>query len=168
MGTGTPLPLSPYEMQLARDSIQHEFQNLTAAFQVTSWPNQNYNCIAWAADDFTQWWWPDADGESFWPAGVPRLERLDAFITAFETIGYEPCATHEIEPGYEKVAIYTLGDSPKHMAKQLPSGAWSSKLGEWWDIGHNLLEEVRVAHYGSPRQILRRRTLSLATIPTHT
>ena len=29
------------------------------AYQVTSPRNEAYNCIAWAAGDTTDWWWPD-------------------------------------------------------------------------------------------------------------
>lgn len=30
-------------------------------FAETSSPTTDYNCIAWAAGDQTQWWWPHPD-----------------------------------------------------------------------------------------------------------
>jgi hypothetical protein len=156
MGTGTPLPLDPHEMQNVRTEIRRVFTNLTDSFQVTSWPAERYNCVAWAADDPSNWWWPDPDGESFWPRGVERQDTVEAFIAAFRTIGYEPCESDDLETGCDKVAIYAIGNNAKHMARQLPSGAWTSKLGEWWDIGHHAIEEVEAPHYGIRVQILRR------------
>jgi hypothetical protein len=63
-------------------------------YQVTSPRDEIYNCIAWAAGDSTKWWWPDLRGNpdsSHWPAGVPRLETVEAFREAFATLGYMVC-----------------------------------------------------------------------------
>jgi hypothetical protein len=52
------------------------------------------NWIAWAAHNTTGWWWPDESGHpdsSYWPAGVPRVETLEAFRDAFGTLGYVVC-----------------------------------------------------------------------------
>jgi hypothetical protein len=156
MGTGTPLPLDPREMQTARADIKREFPNLDDSFQVTSWPGEHYNCIAWAAEDAWRWWWPDIDSEAFWPHGLDRDETIPGFVAAFATLGYAPCISHELEVGYEKVVIFAIGTRVKHMSRQLPSGAWTSKLGDWWDIGHSEVDEVRATHYGRRIQILRR------------
>ena len=170
MGTGEPLPLNPQQMQNVRADINAEFENLQEAFQVTSWPTDAYNCIAWAAGDQYYWWWPDPDGEFYWPPGVDRVATVAAFIAAFQTLGYEPCDSPDLEPGFEKVAIYAVGDSTKHMARQLSSGTWTSKLGEWWDIAHDSVDGVQDpphrVHYGARRQIMRRRMLGPALIPT--
>jgi hypothetical protein len=169
MGTGAPLPLSQQEMREVRDAINHDFGSLQDAFQVTSWPTDSYNCIAWAAEDQSYWWWPDPDGESFWPQGVLRQPSIVAFVAAFETMGYEACDSYDPEPGYEKVAIFAIGNTVKHMARQLPSGAWTSKLGEWWDIAHESVDGVQDppnhAHYGIKRQAMRRRALEIPVIP---
>jgi hypothetical protein len=140
MGTGEPLPLSQQQARDARIAINQDFGNLNDAFQITSWPTDSYNCIAWAAEDQSYWWWPDPDHESFWPHGVQRDDSMAAFVAAFRTIGYELCNSFDLEAGFEKVAIYAVGDKVKHMARQLPSGAWTSKLGEWWDIAHDSVD----------------------------
>jgi hypothetical protein len=129
MGTGAPLPLTPQRMQTVRSEIQNEFRQLTNSFEVTSWDVECYNCIAWAAEDQSQWWWPDPDYESFWPRGVPRDDSIDSFMTAFATLGYELCDSLDLEVGYEKVALFAIGSKVKHMARQLRSGSWTSKLG---------------------------------------
>src|SRR5437016_6126236 len=110
-------------------------------YVVTSPPDKKHNCIAWAAGDTTQWWWPTEAGSLrrvFWPPGVPREETLEAFRQAFATLGYMVCDDDRFEAGYEKVALFALAGAPKHAARQLPNGRWTSKLGEWEDIEHAL------------------------------
>jgi hypothetical protein len=48
------------------------------------------------------------------------------------------------------------------MARQLVSGAWTSKLGRLEDIEHEALEAINCDDYGEPVQFLRR-PLSPAT-----
>ena len=74
------------------------------AYQVTSPPDEAYNCIAWAAGDNQQWWWPDEAGQpdsAHWPPGVLRVETLDAFRQAFATLGYVVCNDDLVEGGFE-------------------------------------------------------------------
>jgi len=156
MGTGAPLPLAPQEMQTVRSEIQGEFQALADSFTVTSWDVEHYNCIAWAAQDQGQWWWPDPDFESFWPQGIPRDDSIDSFKAAFAVLGYERCDSIDLEPGYEKVAIFAIETKVKHMARQLPSGTWTSKLGPWWDVGHAGVDEITAPHYGERKCVLKR------------
>jgi hypothetical protein len=171
MGTGAPLPLSPQEMQAARTAINDDFRSLQDQFVVTSWPIGNYNCIAWAAEDQSYWWWPDPDGESFWPHGVSREDTVDAFLAAFKILGYSPCDTYDLEPGKEKLAIYAVSGRVKHMARQLPSGRWTSKLGEWWDIAHEAVDGVQDhntrprPHYGVKVQALFRTAPDKPIVP---
>jgi hypothetical protein len=69
---------------------------------------------------------------------VPREATIEAFQAAYRTLGYEVCNTPDYESGFEKIALYALGSDPKHAARQLPSGEWTSKLGRWIDIAHTL------------------------------
>jgi hypothetical protein len=104
----------------------------------TSPPTSTYNCIAWAAGHSDKWWWPDSAQQAFWPSGVPRALTLQAFIQAYQSLGYVLCDHNGVESGYEKVAIYLLKSRPTHAARQLPSGVWTSKLGKNHDIEHEL------------------------------
>ena len=129
-------------------------------FTLTSLESTAYNCIAWAADESHRAWWPDSQNTAYWPDGVPREPTVAAFIAAFQTLGYEPCADGTAEPGFEKIAIFTLNGKPTHAARQLPSGRWTSKLGKWVDIEHATAESVatfpKCSIYGRPTQYMRK------------
>ncbi len=65
--------------------------------------------------------------------------------------------TDNLEPGGEKVAIYAGADRlPTHMARQLISGARTSKVGEWDDGEHHTLAALEGEYYGTVAQILKR------------
>jgi hypothetical protein len=103
------------------------------AYRVTSPPADNYNCIAWAAGDTAAWWWPDEPDQpvsAFWPPGVPRVETMDAFVKAFEALGYVASSDERLEGGYEKIALFALAGAPRHAARQLPNGRWT-RLCPW-------------------------------------
>ncbi len=130
---------------------------MASGFHETSPATPEYNCIAWAAAEDGDWWWPDAFGDYYWPSGVPRLETLEAFIAAYFLLGYTSCDTADLEPGYEKVALYLNPQGmPTHAARQLPSGNWTSKLGRLEDIEHNMLDGLTGELYGKVGQILKR------------
>lgn len=137
------------------DAVKAAFPNLQPiACNRWSGLSNIYNCIAWAAEDTEKWWWP-AGGTpvagftgapmkpNYWPPGVPREETVEAFVQAFEALGYAVCAEQSHESGFTKVAVYartTLPKRPTHMARQLPDGMWTSKLGSGPDIFHKTLE----------------------------
>jgi hypothetical protein len=127
-------------------------------YQETSPATRKYNCIAWAAGDTTQWWWPekaDASEDTYWPPHVPPEKTLDAFRDAFGTLGYVVCNDDRLEAGYEKVALFALQSVPKHAARQLPNGRWTSKLGESEDIEH-ALHDLTGMVYGSVVLVMKR------------
>jgi hypothetical protein len=126
-------------------------------FEITSDPTEEYNCIAWAAGDTQYFWWPVKAPGVHWPDPAPLKDTREAFIAAFETLDYRVCSDGSLEAGYEKVAFYEdpLG-KPKHMARQLPSGAWTSKLGVGWDIEHPSAEDVQDGIYGSLTIFMKR------------
>lgn len=44
--------------------LEEAFPNLTAGnYRITSEPDRDYNCIAWAAGDNRKCWWPGPDPE---------------------------------------------------------------------------------------------------------
>jgi hypothetical protein len=128
---------------------------------VTSLETTEYNCIAWAAEENDRVWWPDSLNIGYWPDGVAREETLDAFIAAYATLEYEPCADGVLEPGFQKIVIYSHSGKPTHAARQLPSGLWTSKLGRWFDIEHDTPEKVvrfpQCGGYGQPIQFMKRK-----------
>lgn len=100
-------------------------------------PTNQYNCIAWAYGIDTDRFWPNLYGFS-WPPGITNEETVESFIQLYKSIGYEECNNSNLEEGFLKVAIFTLNGKPKHAARQLPDGYWTSKLGPQWDICHTI------------------------------
>ena len=123
-------------------------------FTITSPETRDYNCIAWAAGIDDDWWWPRLP--TTWPVERPPRATVDAFADAFASIGYEPSGDGGQEPGIEKLAIYAEGPFVTHMARQLPNGRWTSKLGRLEDIEHASPGELEGGDYGSVVQYLRR------------
>jgi hypothetical protein len=122
---------------------------------VTSDEDGNYNCIAWAVGITDVPWWPVPEGTQGvdWPAGVPREETLEAFIAAYRTRDFHPSDDDDasVENGIEKIAVFVDADgSPSHAARQLPSGSWTSKLGDWEDIEHKKLSNLEGQELGEP------------------
>jgi hypothetical protein len=123
----------------------------TTHFEITSPYDEDYNCIAWAAGEQGFWWWPGR----FWPKDVPPAETRLAFSRAFATKGYVECSNPDLEAGYEKVCLYEKLGRPKHAARQLQSGLWTSKLGMEHDISHEL-DGLSGKQYGKPVLFMKR------------
>ncbi|MDF5722241.1 MAG: hypothetical protein PUP91_17485 [Rhizonema sp. PD37] len=137
---------------------ENKFPNLSSTrYFVTSRQSSSYNCFAWAAGEDDRWWSPlDPDNMYYWVEGVTAELTMSAFIQAYKSLGYELCDNSELEAGFEKIAIYATSDGePTHAARQLSNGKWTSKLGRWEDIEHEL-EGLTGEMYGSVQQILKR------------
>jgi len=148
-------------------ALEQTFDKLAAAgYEKTSNqtgypPNDGaYNCIAWAASDPHHFWWPQPDTD--WPFWSRRVETIPAFVAAFHGLGYMRCRNSRVEFGFEKVALYADGKSPKHMARQLRDGTWTSKCGGAEDITHFTLDALESygphpkGHYGCPVLYMKR------------
>ena len=120
-------------------------------YSVTSPADLRYNCIAWAAG-FDDSWWDARNPDTFWPAGLPRGGTVDVVVGGLATVGYERCENGSLEDGVEKVAIYADGEAFQHVARQLTSGRWTSKLGESYDIEHELEALTSGANHGGAVQ----------------
>jgi hypothetical protein len=129
------------------------------AYRLTSARDDGYNCIAWAAGDPKNWWWPyypSEDKRIVWPDVVPVEETLDAFEALFIWLGYVLCTNEVPEPGVEKIALFaSSGGWPTHAARQLSNGKWTSKLGKSEDIEHDL-HALEGDVYGQVLRIFRR------------
>src|SRR5438067_1858965 len=123
-------------------------------FTVTSPATEDYNCFTHAVERTEVWSWPE--GSSHWLAGVPREDTIESLVAGFRQFGYEPCLSGNHEPGIEKVCVYAKDGNPRHVARQLPSGEWTSKLGRDVDITH-ALAGLEGDSYGKPVVFLGRR-----------
>lgn len=141
--------------------LENSFPNLVSTeYKITSPIDLGYNCIAWAAGDQNNWWWPDEDEIFYWPVDAPRENTIEAFIQAYSLYGYSICENSSLEEGFEKIALYAdVNGEPTHAARQLSNGKWTSKLGECEDIEHEL-EGLFGDVYGSTAQFLKRPIIS--------
>lgn len=142
-------------VQQAIDRVLSVFPNLDRQkLQITSPETNKYNCIAWAAGDIERWWWPDAFGYGYWPISK-RVESLLGFQLAFQSLGFQDCSDAELEGQFEKIALFCKGTDPLHAARQLKNGLWTSKLGNGFDVSHDL-EGLQGKSYGNVACIMRR------------
>lgn len=148
--------------------VELEFPNLRIkGYQATSPPDDYYNCIAWAAGDQERFWSPmprdqsdgayDAPYEEYWPAAAVPENTLEAWKSVFALQGYIACQSAAVEAGFEKLAIYTDRQNvPQHVARQLPSGEWTSKLGNDLDIQHASPDALEGERYGQATHFMQR------------
>ena len=142
--------------------LENIFPNIRDdGYTITSSHTPIYNCIAWAASDDTKWWDPDPLYQYYWPLRTRGDYRVESYIRAFESIGFIKCGNDSsVESGVEKVAIYAKYSLVQHMARQLPSGEWTSKCGNLEDITHHTLNGLESDDYGVVVMILKRQLSS--------
>jgi hypothetical protein len=140
--------------------LEQQFPKLVPdEYTLTSPDTIDYNCVAWAAESQEEWWWPDAMEQEYWPDNVPREETLAAFVEAFSTLGYQVCDNSTREAGFQKIAIYANEQNvPRHVARQLSNGEWTSKIGQYEDIQHRTLDALtgEPPAYGEVVQIMKK------------
>ena len=127
--------------------LNSNFPNLSKEnAKITSPKDPDYNCIAHAAGESSEWWWPsDVD---YWPRNVARECTKESFCKAFGTLGFQEHKGLLPDNGYDVVALYAIHDVPTHMARRLDDGKWTSKLGRSEDIEHNDVGDIEGPLYG--------------------
>ncbi len=144
--------------------IDKQFPSLGSAdYEVTSTPDDDYNCIAYAAGDRSNWW--SHAGEYHWP-NARRSPSIDSLIEVFIGLGFEICDNGEKATGFDKVALYAKDGNWTHVAVQLPGGDWSSKLGPDEDIRHAALQALAGESYGTVHCCMRRPSRTGSGEPT--
>ena len=64
-----------------------------------------------------------------------------------------------LESGFQKIAIYAEAENvPRHVARQLPNGDWTSKIGQYEDIQHRTLDALTgdAPAYGTIVQLMKK------------
>jgi hypothetical protein len=128
------------------------FPNLTG-FRVTSPATDDYNCIAYACGHDDRWFWPGR----YWPRGFRLSSSVKVFRAVLALQGYAECADSTFEDGWEKLALYAVGDETKHAARQMATGEWTSKMGAEHDIVHPHADSLEGPEYGKVVLYMRRR-----------
>jgi hypothetical protein len=96
----------------------------------------------------------------YWLPGVPKEWTLSSIKLTFKKHGYsEETENRSIESGWDKVAFFgDIHGVPNHFARQLASGAWTSKMARLNDIEHSNLECLEgIDGYGPVILIMKRR-----------
>lgn len=142
----------------AHRELEALFPHLGATdYEITSPENPQYNCIAWAFGETDRWWQYDATTslgiKTYWPsesADLPPGDTVEEMVKVFELLGFKTTRNRGLRRGLEKVAIYGTADGQfGHVARQIESGKWSSKLGELHDIEHEIPEVLECEAYGT-------------------
>jgi hypothetical protein len=127
---------------------------------VTSIATGNYNCIAWALEDTTHFYWTGPKEFFYWPEGISREESVESFIQLFLLHGFVVCPNALKEKGFTKIALFTKDGVPTHAARQLSNGLWTSKLGILEDVKHTL-SAISGGLYGSVALVFKKSTPSV-------
>lgn len=146
---------------MGAEDLEETFPNLRATgYTITSQPAYVPNCLGWALRSNDLYWDPILTGFSgvyYWPEGIPRNDSVDAWVQLFRLFHYTECASTDLESEAEKIAIYGgIDGTAHHVARQLPSGAWTSKLGQDEDIEHQTLDALVSQEYGSVIRVMSR------------
>jgi len=150
------MPVDEFEPEY---DLEEDYPGLRGSgWQVTSERTRQYNCISYAAYDTRRPWFPWK--YFYWPPGAKKEDTIEGWISAFHVLAYKPCDDESLEDGYEKIAIYALDGLPKHVARQLESGTWTSKLGNDEDISHNTLEALEGEFYGKVVLLMKRQRVN--------
>lgn len=90
---------------------------------------------------------------------IDRKAVIERFLPSLRnhSCGFERCQHGSLEPDMEKIAIYAAGYSFRHVARQLPNGNWTSKLGRLEDIEHESLDAICGEEYGKVVIFMQRR-----------
>ena len=131
------------------------FPNLASeGFEIVGEPTTEYNCIAYAAGDTDNGWWPDED--DYWPPWATMDNRMESLEEAFAGLEYELCDDSIAEEGYQKVALYGFQGRFEHAALQMPNGLWRSKMGPGPVIEHRSPESLSGGPYGEVHRFMCR------------
>ena len=141
--------------------IEQDFPNLKGSgYRITSPDTTDYNCFAWAVGKSDQWYSPLPLNGLHWPNDLPKNTDPQTMLALFlREGGFTPCKDGSLETGFEKLALYVNNQKVTHAARQLPTGAWTSKLGSMEDIEHpnlKVLEGLKSEDYGEAIRFLKR------------
>jgi hypothetical protein len=126
------------------------FPGLTAEnHRIVGPASDQYNCIAWACRDIQRWWQPGR--HFYWPINAdPDDLSKEGLVKAMEAVGFAFSPDDSLEYGFDIIAILANARGEyTHVARRLPTGKWTSKLGVDPLIEHDSLQVIAGGVYGS-------------------
>ena len=140
---------------MAKSDLEIDFPALAGKDYDLSDEDFNYNCLAYALGDSSQWWEPPRGPGQYWPDGFPP----DVTVKTVEDIIRLHGFTIELEdsenPDTDAIAIFAIGAEWTHFAK-FSDGAWKSKLGTGHDVSGVSLKDLMIPDYGKVVKVLSR------------
>lgn len=129
-----------YSIALNEHRIQKNFPNLGPdKFAYTSLKTEDYNCMAWAVENTEDWIQFDGGYDC----------KIETYINYFSSLGFTITEDVSYTNGIIKICLYAENNEFRHVARQLPNGRWTSKMGDWEDIEHETPDVLIGNFYGS-------------------
>ena len=138
---------------MAKEDVEADFPALKSGNYELSDQDFNFNCLAYALGDQTNWWEPPRGSGRYWPAGFPADVTIQTAESIIRTHGFTAELDAAIEPDTD--AMYGQGHECTHFAK-FARGVWSSKLGEGHDAVRFRLQDLEGSLYGRAVRVLSR------------
>src|SRR5262245_52213455 len=100
-----------HRLMSRRAHFEREFPRLKGTqFTIAGPATRQYNYIAWALSDSTVNYWPVRSINNYWPRRLPLELSVSNFSRLIVMHGFSECATDTHEDGWEKVALFAIGD----------------------------------------------------------
>jgi hypothetical protein len=140
---------------MAKEDVELDFPRLVGKEYDLSDEDFNYNCLAFALGDHTNWWEPPHGKGQYWPPGFSEDISVNTVEKIIRLHGYTVEVPKGTSPQTEAIAIYAIGNEWQHFAKFV-NGVWTSKLGRGHDVSGVDLEDLYIGDYGEVTMILSR------------
>lgn len=149
-----------YILAMNPEEISTKWPNLKIGdnFSYTSLKRRGFNCVAYALE------FENKDWDMLVFAKIYNLDKtqLDHSANGYakifsEKFGFEKCDNPNLEEGFKKIALYENNEGDfTHIARQMESGKWTSKMGNYEDIEHYDLIGISGNFYGKPSMYMRK------------
>jgi hypothetical protein len=140
-----------------KDFIRSGFPNLKDFNVIDGNFNPRYNCISYEFGDTTTPWWPiKSHKNEYWPTNISQGLYINSFNDLFKLYNYVSCKNDDsFDINHTKIALFSKNGIPTHACKQKDSISWTSKLGDFQVIEHNLYE-IQGETYGYILEIFKK------------
>ena len=100
---------------MAKEDVEADFPALKSRDYELSDQDFNFNCLAYALGDQTNWWEPPRGSGRYWPAGFPADVTIQTAESIIRTHGFTAELDAAIEPDTDAIAIYGQGHEWTHL-----------------------------------------------------